>query len=388
MIPTKKERAIFSMTLQTEPSSQDEYEANITTKETKDGYNILLQPLQEAKQTLHAFSSSYPSSGLDAWTLGYRLATLVDVMLQWGLWLHKPNQEEKPSLTLASTLPTETQDGSLAPFWQRLSENWEQLSKVWPPHSSFQPKEYPTFPMQLRAYCARHHALILPVFEEYGENDMELQELLTPAFALCEQMENQVVQWLQQQQMLPTPSWWMRWGVWIVAAVLLSGYSFYSYWTAPQIPPKQAGLPSGSIPGGIIGAYYNGIRFETLQQTRVDKTIWFDWKSSPISGVNADRFSVRWSGYIHAATQGTYRFCINHNDGAYVYVHSRTIIDKWKKASSKAECQTIALPKGWHRLIVQMNERSGMATAKLSWQPPNAKDLAKIEAKDLCCRNR
>lgn len=379
------------MTLQTEPSSA-QMMVTSEVRSSSHSYTMLLAPLREAKHTLQLFSAAYPSSGLDAWTLGYRLSALVDTMLQWHTWLQQfehPNQmTNSTSIQLIEGPSCSDTDGSLEPMWTQLEAAWTAFRTQLPVEHALADEQYAAYPLQLRAYCMRHRTLMLPVLEQYDENDMEFEAIIRPAIWLHQSIEAQWIQ-LAQRDDTPAPSpLWKNWKIWAVVLALFLGYTIYQNHTQPLPTSPMVGLPKGSLPGGILGAYYNGTRFQTLKQKRIDSSIWFHWQHSPASGVNANQFSVRWSGYVHAQKKGTYTFCIQFDDGAYVYVGTRTLLSHWRKKSNQQQCRGTTLTPGWHRLIVQMNEQRDGATAKLSWKPPGAKIPHKIESKFLCCRNR
>lgn len=338
----------------------------------------LLYPLYEARQTLHTLASSYPSTGLDGWTIGMRLAALVDLFTQWGQWLLQPQD----------TTPTQpTPHGAIQ--WDKLTTQWDQFrAQLDTAEADTLP---PAYPLQLRAYIQRHQTMQFPVTGEFGDNDTELHTLLEPVQQLHGIVHQRLRAWLDTQpDQLPSLPWWRQYGFWIVAVVGLVLYSAYSHMNQPAPPTKhiRGTLPKGAITGGITGSYYQGSTFKKLKQKRVDPDIWFHWRHAPIAGVPANYFSVRWVGYLQAPTTGTYKFCAEHNDGIRITIGFRTIMSRWQKRSFRAHCTSTQLKKGWHRLIVQMYDRAGPATAKLSWQIPGSKQTRKIETKRFCCRNQ
>ena len=59
----------------------------------------------------------------------------------------------------------------------------------------------------------------------------------------------------------------------------------------------------------LTGQHYDGVNFQTLRLTRVDPTIDFDWASgSPAPNVNADNFTVRWTGQSARQSRATTSF--------------------------------------------------------------------------------
>jgi hypothetical protein len=94
----------------------------------------------------------------------------------------------------------------------------------------------------------------------------------------------------------------------------------------------------------------------------------WDWGTgSPAAGVNADRFSARWTRYIYMDTAGTYRLTATADDGIRVRVDGSTIIDEWYDHSVLTFTADVGLSAGHHRVEVEYYENSGDAVAKLSW---------------------
>ena len=81
---------------------------------------------------------------------------------------------------------------------------------------------------------------------------------------------------------------------------------------------------------GLLAQYFNdagsGIYFTALVLTRTDPTVDFDWASSaPDPAVQADNFSVRWSGQIMAPVTGNYTFTTTSDDGVRLYVNGQLL---------------------------------------------------------------
>ena len=105
--------------------------------------------------------------------------------------------------------------------------------------------------------------------------------------------------------------------------------------------------PAGSGTG-LLAQYFNdagsGIYFTALALTRTDPTVDFDWASSaPDPAVQADNFSVRWSGQVMAPVTGTYTFTTTSDDGVRLYVNGQLLIDNWTDHAVVQNSGTIAL---------------------------------------------
>jgi hypothetical protein len=81
---------------------------------------------------------------------------------------------------------------------------------------------------------------------------------------------------------------------------------------------------------GLQGDYFNNADFTSQVMTRTDATINANWgTSSPTASMQADSFSVRWTGQVMAPTSGTYSFYTRADDGVRLWVNGQLIIDRW-----------------------------------------------------------
>ncbi|MBC7485253.1 MAG: RICIN domain-containing protein [Cytophagaceae bacterium] len=133
-----------------------------------------------------------------------------------------------------------------------------------------------------------------------------------------------------------------------------------------KIVPVQAVVGTGD---GLIGSYYNGMNFETARLNRKDATINFAWgNGAPDANVNADGFSVRWTGQIQPKYSGVYTFHANSDNGRRLWINGQLIIDKWLDDWSTEYTGTITLTAGQkYDFKMEYFENYGGAGAKLEW---------------------
>jgi beta-glucosidase len=112
------------------------------------------------------------------------------------------------------------------------------------------------------------------------------------------------------------------------------------------IEKKYLKTPEG-IPG-LKGEYFNNINLSGMPLLiRVDTLINFDWKgSSPATGINADSFSIRWTGTIMVKDSGQYLFRTKSDDGVRLFIDTNKIIDDWHDHSSSFDGATYTLNAG------------------------------------------
>ena len=141
------------------------------------------------------------------------------------------------------------------------------------------------------------------------------------------------------------------------------------------------GVTVNPAPGagtGLTGQYYNdpgtGPTLTTLAHTRTDATVDFDWGSaSPVPGVvQANNFSVRWSGQVQAPVSGNYVFSTATDDGVRLWINGVLRIDNWSDRAPKTNTSApIALVAGQkYAIVMEYYERTKNATARLRWSYP------------------
>ena len=120
---------------------------------------------------------------------------------------------------------------------------------------------------------------------------------------------------------------------------------------------------------GLSGSYYNNMTLTAPSVlTRTDATLNFNWGGSPGTGVNADGFSVRWTGKVQAPITGTYTFFTTSDDGIRLWVNGTQLINNWTDHGPVEDSGSIALVAGSsYDIRVEYYENRGGATAKLSW---------------------
>jgi hypothetical protein len=124
---------------------------------------------------------------------------------------------------------------------------------------------------------------------------------------------------------------------------------------------RQEGFPEWK------GEYYANNRLAGQPTLiRNDANIDFNWGAgAPAAGLPADNFSVRWTRQL-TYSAGHYRFTIEVDDGARLWVDGNLIIDQWRDGVGSYSGD-IYLSEGRHRVQVEMYEHTGGAMARLRW---------------------
>lgn len=116
------------------------------------------------------------------------------------------------------------------------------------------------------------------------------------------------------------------------------------------------------------GEYFNNVSLSgNPAVTRDDARIDFNWGGgAPASGVAADQFSVRWTRTL-TLEGGRYRFTVQADDGARLWVNNRLIINEWHDASAGTYIAEIDLPGGAIPVQFEYYENQGGAFVLLAY---------------------
>ncbi|WP_331346055.1 DUF6701 domain-containing protein [Cellvibrio sp. UBA7661] len=145
---------------------------------------------------------------------------------------------------------------------------------------------------------------------------------------------------------------------------------------AAPIPPSPMNCTSGTS-SGITGYYYNNRTLtEPSAASRSDAPIDFGWGGAApgANGINADNFSVRWSGFIRATQTGAYRFQTESDDGVRLYINDTLVIDRWNDHSATTDTSSdINLVAGnTYKIRLEYYENGGDAVIRLRWRLPGS----------------
>src|SRR5204862_412038 len=114
--------------------------------------------------------------------------------------------------------------------------------------------------------------------------------------------------------------------------------------------------------GSFEATYFNNVSLSgTPVVDRCDAAINYDWGTgAPTAGVNADNFSVRWSGNFDFAA-GTSTFTATADDGIRVYVDGTLLINAWKDQGPTTYTAPVSLTAGTHAVVVEYYDSGGGA---------------------------
>ena len=114
-----------------------------------------------------------------------------------------------------------------------------------------------------------------------------------------------------------------------------------THWLRPRIPQacleQDDAASIAADESGLTGTYFNGYGdMRTPVLTRVDQRIQFNWiYSKPGDGVDADRFSVRWTGQLVPDRSFTGRLGVGGLDSMRLWVDGVLFVDTWERSDAQ-----------------------------------------------------
>lgn len=122
--------------------------------------------------------------------------------------------------------------------------------------------------------------------------------------------------------------------------------------------------------GGLLGQYYDNNDFTNLALTRIDPQINFNWgyNGSPDPSMQANYFSIRWTGKIRIDTEDDYTFYLYYRDGVRLYINGQQLINVWSYTYyNRANQATVHLTPGFHDITVEFYEEAYYSDIRLDW---------------------
>src|SRR5690606_20376397 len=100
-----------------------------------------------------------------------------------------------------------------------------------------------------------------------------------------------------------------------------------------------------------------------------DAAIDFNWGTGqPISGVGADNFQVRWTGYLRPDFSESYQFRIYSDERVRLWIGDEILIDNWTPHELTQNIGVKELEAGkWYDFRLEYADETGHAEIELSW---------------------
>lgn len=144
------------------------------------------------------------------------------------------------------------------------------------------------------------------------------------------------------------------------------------------------GYPAPMSPGVFCACYRNrtnGTERDFVGRCDAEATVTaidFNWGSgSPAAGINSDYFNVEFYGIITPGLTGTYRFCLDSDDGGFIWVNKIPVVeDKDYHGMGTGRCGNIFLEQDTtYPIRVGVFERTGGAGVRVYVLPPGGTEV-------------
>ncbi len=118
-----------------------------------------------------------------------------------------------------------------------------------------------------------------------------------------------------------------------------------------------------------FGSFWNNTDMEGQPVYRASSgEINFDWGSgSPNPSVSKDGWSAQWSTIVPFSS-GTYRFTVQNDDGAAIFLGDKHILNDWNTHPLVTQRVDVSLAGGEYPMAVSFFDKTGLAVLKLSWE--------------------
>jgi len=142
-----------------------------------------------------------------------------------------------------------------------------------------------------------------------------------------------------------------------------------------HIELKPTAVAASTAPGaendgqGVTCQLFNGMNFERLVATRIDPTVRWSGQGAPHPGVNADGFSIRWTGWLRAPKPGRYRFTTYSDDGVRLWVGKQLVISNWRSRGIERDTTEKPIPFTAEPLPIKLEyyDDAGWGAIALRW---------------------
>jgi subtilisin family serine protease len=152
----------------------------------------------------------------------------------------------------------------------------------------------------------------------------------------------------------------------------------------PVTPPPTPVPPIPSVALQLNAQYFASQNFTNPKLTRLEPDASANWgTAAPVTGVPADNFSLRWTGYLRAPVTGTYSFTTKSDGGIKFTINNQLLIDDFVAHTTLKESlpKTINLEVGkLYPIQIDYYETTGNAYAQLLWTYPGHLTKTAVEA--------
>jgi hypothetical protein len=121
---------------------------------------------------------------------------------------------------------------------------------------------------------------------------------------------------------------------------------------------------------GLLATYYNSDDFSSNSVTQIDPQIDFHWRTNtPPSGIDSNRFSVRWTGSLRVTNSGPYQFHLQAALPVRLFINDRLVSDPWRIEFEQTRGAMLQAGEPCE-LRLELRVTNNAVPVKLSWSGP------------------
>jgi LysM repeat protein len=137
----------------------------------------------------------------------------------------------------------------------------------------------------------------------------------------------------------------------------------------PPPPPPLPGPCSGGAcppppanPDAWRATYFNtpDLSGPIVLDRAEKRPCWNCGWNAPAPGVNADRWSARWTTNSYAEG-GTYRISVKSDDGVRIFIDGVPVLNEWRVQAVRGFFVDVVIARGWHNWTIEYFEDTGVA---------------------------
>ncbi len=122
------------------------------------------------------------------------------------------------------------------------------------------------------------------------------------------------------------------------------------------------------VPNGFKAAYYNNDKLEGEPDVLVNYSeLNYNWLKEPAEGVNADFFSVAYTGTLIPRYTGEHIFELTTKDGTRMYINGKMVIDQWMYRATGTNSYKVNLTKG-EKYGIRIEYYDGSSTTEMQFR--------------------
>lgn len=111
---------------------------------------------------------------------------------------------------------------------------------------------------------------------------------------------------------------------------------------------------------GLVGAYFSNEAWQGSPEARVlDRAIRLRKGRMSARAGDSDVFSVIWEGYVYIPEKSTYFFSIGSDDGSWVYLDDKLLIDNGGRHGIRILDKDVELDRGNHKILIKYFDGGG-----------------------------